>query len=109
LSGGQYSLQVAGFLAVNASAVPPVVVETSHSVREVYAVLGTSADSEVKVQVNVNGAAYCTLKFIAGLTLSDAKDGNALPPLLTGDRITLSLLSVGVADAGADLTVLIRL
>jgi hypothetical protein len=108
-SGGQYSLQVAGFLSVDASAVPPVVVEASHAVHEVYAVLGAAADAEVKVRVLVNGAPYCLVKFIAGTTLSDGVDGNVLPPLLVGDLITLSVESVGIADAGADLTVLIRL
>ena len=53
--------------------------------------------------------AFGATTFAAGLTLSDAVDGNALPPLVSGDRITLSVLSVGVTDPGVDLTGLIRL
>ena len=78
LSGGQYSIQVSGYLAVEQSAAPPLMVEASRSVRDVYAVLGKAADAEVQVQVKVDGAAYCTLTFPAGMTVSDAVDGNAL-------------------------------
>lgn len=109
LSGGQYSIQVSGFLAVDADAAPPLVVEASHAVRDVYAVLGRAADAAVQVRVKVNGVDYCTLNFFPGGTVSDAVDGNALPPLLVGSKITLSVVSVGSVYPGADLTVLIRL
>ena len=108
-AGGQYSIQVSGFLAVDESVAPPLVVEASHSVRDVYAVLASPADLPVQVQLRVNDVAYCTLSFPTGLLISDAQDGNALPPLLAGDRITLSILSVGLTSPGADLTVLVRL
>ena len=45
LSGGQYTIQVEGYLAVDAMAAPAMVVDASHSVRDVYAVLGASADA----------------------------------------------------------------
>ena len=61
LSGGQYSIQVDGYLAVDQSAAPALVMEASHSVRDVYAVLGTAADAAVGLQLNVNGAPYCQL------------------------------------------------
>ena len=38
LSGGQYSIQVEGFLAVDQMAAPALVVDTAHSVRDVFAV-----------------------------------------------------------------------
>lgn len=110
LSGGQYSIQVSGYLAVDELAAPPLIVEAPHAVRDVYAVLGRVADSPVQVRLNVNGATYCTLTFpAAGVNVSDAADGNALPPLQTGSKVTLSVLSVGATYPGADLTVLIRL
>ncbi len=56
LSGGQYSIQVDGFLAVDQSVAPALVVEAAHSVRDVFAVLGTAADAAVQLQVNVNGS-----------------------------------------------------
>ncbi len=61
LSGGQYSIQVEGYLAVEQSAAPALVVEAPHAVRDVYAIVGTVADAEVRLQVNVDGASYCTL------------------------------------------------
>jgi hypothetical protein len=109
LSGGQYTVQVAGFLAVDESAAPPLVVEKSHAVKDVYAALGTPADAEVRVVVKVNGAEYCTLRAPAGAVVSDAADGRDLPPLMAGSKVTIAVEAVGVALPGADLTVLIRL
>ena len=109
LSGGQYSLQVEGYLAVQQGATPALVVDTTHSVRDVFAVMGTVADADVQVRVDVNGAAYCTLTIPAGQTTSAAADGLATGPLASGSRVTLSILTVGQTYPGADLTVLIRL
>jgi hypothetical protein len=109
LSGGQYCIQVSGFLAVDGSAAPPLVIEASHGVRDIYAVLGTAADASVTVELLVNGAPYCTLTFPAGTTVSDATDGSALPPLHAKDQVTVGVLSVGKVQPGSDLTVLIRL
>jgi hypothetical protein len=78
-------------------------------VRDIFAVMGKVADAPVNLQVNVNGAAYCTLTFTPGLTTSSAADGNTLGPLVAGAKVTLSVLSVGQTYPGADLTVLIRL
>jgi hypothetical protein len=109
LSGGQYSMQVDGYLAVEQSAVPAVLVEAPHAVRDVYAVVGTVADADIRLQVNVDGAQYCTLTIPAGMTVSPGADGTALAPLATGAKITLSILSVGQIYPGADLTVVIRI
>ena len=109
LSGGQYSLQVEGYLAVQLGATPALVVDTTHSVRDVFAVLGTAADADVEVRVDVDGAAYCTLTVTAGQTTSAAADGLATGPLAAGSKVTLSVMAVGQTYPGADLTVLIRL
>ena len=109
LSGGQYTIQVEGYLAVDAMAAPALVVDTSHSVRDVYAVLGASADAAVGLNVNVNGAPYCSLTFAAGSTFSTAVDGSTLPPLSAPAQVTLAVTSVGQTYPGADLTVVIRL
>jgi hypothetical protein len=108
-SGGQYSLQVSGFLAVDESATPPLVVEASHAVKDVYAVLGTPADAEVAVEVRVDAAPYCTVRVAAGATVSDAVDGGALAPLIVGSKVTMAVKTVGRALPGADLTLVIRL
>jgi hypothetical protein len=109
LSGGQYSLQVDGYLAVEQDATPALVAEANHAVRDVYAVLGAVADADVQVRVEVDGAGYCTLTVPAGQSSSAAADGLALGPLLSGSKVTLSILTVGQMYPGADLTVLIRL
>jgi hypothetical protein len=109
LSGGQYSIEIDGFLAVQQSVAAAVVVEAAHAVRDVYAVLGTAADAPVQLQLNVNGNAYCSLSIPAGMTTSTASDGFSLGPLPAGGQITLSILTVGQTYPGANLTVLIRL
>jgi len=109
LSGGQYSIQVSGFLAVDQSAAPALVIEAAHSVRDVFAILGTAADNVIQLQLNVNGSAYCQLSLAASAIVSDSVDGSTLPPLQPESQVTLSILSVGQTYPGADLTVLIRL
>ena len=81
LSGGQYSIQVDGYLAVEQCVAPPLLVEAPHSVGQMYAVLGTSADAQVQLQVLVNGSAYGpTLTFQAGALVSNSVPGRTLPP-----------------------------
>jgi hypothetical protein len=109
LSGGQYSIQVNGYLAVDQSVAPAIVMEASHAVRDLFAILGTAADAAVQVQLNVNGASYCTLSFAAGMIVSNSVSGLTLPPLVSGAKLTLSVLSAGQVNPGADLTVLVRL
>jgi hypothetical protein len=109
LSGGQYSIQVDGYLAVDQSVAPALVVDAAHSVRDVFAILGTGADAPVQLQLNLNGAAYCQVTFATGATLSSAVDGKTLPPLAASAQLTLSVLSVGQMLPGSDLTLLIRL
>ncbi len=55
LSGGQYSIQVDGYLAVEQSVAPAIVVESARSVRDIFGILGSPADAPVQVQVNVTG------------------------------------------------------
>jgi hypothetical protein len=109
LSGGQYCIQVQGYLAVDQNAAPALVVDSSHSVRDVFAVMGKAADAPIQLQLNVNGATYCQLTIVPGQFVSNSVDGNSLPPLTAGAQITLSILAVGQTYPGSDLTVLIRL
>jgi hypothetical protein len=75
----------------------------------VYAVLGKPADAPVALQLNVNGASWCALTFIAGQTISNTTDGGPLAPLAAGAQVTLAVTAVGNVQPGADLTVVIRL
>jgi hypothetical protein len=108
-SGGQYSIQVDGYLAVEEQVCSPLVVEAAHSVRDVFAVLGSAADAEVRLRVDVDGGEYCTLSIPAGMTTSAAVDGNAAGALAAGAKLTLAVMAVGQTYPGANLTVLIRL
>ena len=86
-----------------------MIVETSHTVKDVYAVMGKVADADVQLQLNVDDSPYCTVTIPAGAAASTAADGSRLAPLSAGAKITLSVLSVGRGVPGSDLTVLIRL
>jgi len=109
LSGGQYSIQVDGYLAVDPCVAPPLVVEAAHAVRDAYAVLGTPADAPVTLHVNLNGTLYCALTFAREAIVSNSVNGNTLPPLAAGAQLTVAVTAVGQTNPGANLTVLIRL
>jgi hypothetical protein len=109
LSGGQYSIQVEGFLSVDQSAAPALLADAAHSVGDIYAVLGAAADATVQLQLNVNGSDYCQLVFQANETISNNVSGQSLPPLAAADQLTLAVQSVGQTYPGADLTIIIRL
>ncbi|HLI86337.1 MAG TPA: phage tail protein [Bryobacteraceae bacterium] len=109
LSGGQYSFQVQGFLAVHQNAAPALVVDTSHAVRDVFAILGTAADLPIQLQINAGSTPYCQLTIQPGQQVSNSIPGTTLPPLAAGTQLTLSVLAVGQNYPGSDLTVLIRL
>lgn len=109
LSGGQYSVQVDGYLAVEDKVAPALVIDAAHSVRDVFAILGSAADAEVCLRVDLDGLTYCTLSVPPGMTMSAAVDGGAVGPLAAGAKLTVAVLSVGQVYPGADLTVLVRL
>jgi hypothetical protein len=67
LAGGQFSFQVEGFLAIETGATPDLIVEQTHSVRDVYAVIRQApAGGSVQLQINQGGAAYCSLTIADG-------------------------------------------
>ena len=109
LSGGQYCLQVDGFLAVQDSIAPPLVVDAPHAIQDIFAVLGTAADGPVQVQVKLNGDLLGTVTVPAGLTVSNSVPGFGLPGLAAGAILSAAIVSVGQIYPGADLTVVVRL
>jgi hypothetical protein len=113
LSGGQLSIQLEGPLAIQTNAAPPLIMDTAHAVRDVYAVLGEPpTGAPVTVQITKNGQSYCQLTIPVNATVSNTVDGFALGPLQSqaqiGVDITAVTQSAGVAP-GSDLTVMIRL
>ncbi|MGA2598948.1 MAG: phage tail protein [Bryobacteraceae bacterium] len=113
LSGGQFSMQIEGLLAIQTNAVPLVIVDTAHSVRDIFANLGTApTGAPVNLQVTQNGQPYCALSVPAGATVSNVVDGATLPPLQSQAQLGLNILAVPQTSGsvpGADLTVTIRL
>lgn len=108
-AGGQFSIQVDGFLAVDGAPVPELVVDTARSVRDIYAVVRQTADREILLRLTQNGEEYCRLAIPADAAISNVVDGFGLPPLEASARLALEVLAVGQYRAGADLTVVIRL
>jgi len=110
LSGGQFSFQVEGFLAIETGATPDIIVENTYSVHDVYAVIRQApVGGPIQLQVNQNGALYCTLTIADGQAVSNSVDGASLPLLTAGATLSLDIGMVGPTNPGADLTVVIRL
>lgn len=113
LSGGQYSIQVEGLLAIQESAAPSVVVEASHAVRDIYArVKQAPTGSPVQMTLRQNGALYCNLTIATGATISNVVSGVVAGALWSQSALTLDITSVGTGASdfpGQDLTVTIRL
>ncbi len=113
LSGGQVSIQIDGPLAMQTSAVPPLIMDTAHSVRDVTANVGTApSGGPINLQITQNGQPYCQLSIPDGATASPSTAGTSLPILLAQGQIGIDVLAVPTAvgtSPGADLTVTIRL
>ena len=110
LSGGQFSFQVEGFLAIEMGVTPDVIVERAHSVKDIYALVRQApSGGSVELQIKQNDVLYCSLTITDGDTLSSSVSGFSLPPIIMGARLTLDVVMVGATNPGADLTVIIRL
>ncbi|MEI9814965.1 MAG: hypothetical protein WDO18_21010 [Acidobacteriota bacterium] len=115
LAGGQISIQVEGYLAAEDNAAPAFVIDRTHSVRDVTAVVREAPDGgDVQLRVRVNDDEYCTLTIEDGETVSSGPVfsgfGNAALP--ADARIYLDVVSVpGDPNTlpGRDLTVTIRM
>lgn len=109
LSGGQFSFQVQGFLAVDSNPAPDVVVEAPHAVQDIYAVVKQApVGGPVQLSLSQNGAPYCTLTISDGATISASVDGFGMP-LAAQAHLSLAITAVGPTNPGSDLTVILRL
>jgi hypothetical protein len=117
LSGGQFSLQVNGYLSTQQNAAPPLVVETSHAIRDIRLTLSQPPTGYVlTVDLLQNGYGYCQLIYDPGSTPpSTVVDGTNLPPLIEGALLTININVTLIPNytqalnPGNDLTVTIRL
>jgi hypothetical protein len=113
LSGGQISIQVEGYLAIETDAAPALVIEDAHAARDIFAVV-TEAPSggDVELTLRMGSSPYVTLTIADGAIVSNTVSGFGLPPLASGDRLALDITAVPTATGtlpGRDLTVTIRL
>jgi hypothetical protein len=112
-SGGQYTIQVDGFLAVQTATSPPIVVDRAQPIRDILAVVRDAPTGDaIHLAVRVDDELLCNLSIPAGQTASDRISGFGLTPLPALSRLTLDIVSVGFAigtTPGRDLTVTIRL
>jgi hypothetical protein len=113
LSGGQLSIQVEGYLAIQSNVAPPLIIEASHSVRDVFAVVRYApTGGPLELQLRQDDETYCRLTIPEGGTVSNVVNGFGLPPLTAGAQLSLDILTVPPAEAGTpgrDLTVTVRL
>ena len=111
LSGGQLSMQYDGVLGLLDDATPPLMVDDSHAVRDVYATLRQPAAGAVRVRVRQDTAEYCVLQIPANATRVWV-DGFKLGPVRAKSGLTFDVIGVPQAsDAfpGSDLTVTLRM
>ncbi len=118
LSGGQFSMQVSGYLATQANAAPPLIIEASHAIRDIRATVSQAAVGyTVSIDLLQNGIPFCNLILASTENSSTIIDGLALgvPFLESGAALTMNIsLNVmqgfqGSLSPGRDLTITIRL
>jgi len=128
LSGGQFAVQVSGYLATQQSVAPPLIIEASHAVRDIRATVGQAAAGyAISIDILQNGAEYCNVVIAPGNTDSGSTpingvyptpapiDGVNLAPLQDGASVTVNVALQaisgyqGAVSPGRDLTVTIRL
>ncbi len=109
LGGGQYSFQIAGYLALQTGAVPSIVVDADRAVRDLFGLLGTAATgSGVTIQINRNFSPYATVQFDPGSNTSITTPGFGLHALKAGDILSMDVTGVGTTNPGSDLSLVIR-
>ncbi len=113
LAGGQLSIQVEGYLAIQTDAAPLLVIEDSYAARDIFAVVAEApSGGPIELQLIQGSTVYCTLTIADGANSSNSIDGFGLPPLLAESHMTLNITAVPAAAGtlpGRDLTVTIRL
>ena len=117
LSGGQFSLQINGYLATQENAAPPLLVQATHAFRDMRATLNQPASGyDIVVAVLQNGVLYATaLSIPSGASASSIVEGVNFAPLLEDALLTLNITLNGTTatstagvSPGRDLTVTIR-
>lgn len=113
LSGGQITIQHEGHLAIHSDAAPPLVVESTHAVRDIFAVVREApTGGSIELRLRQDEDEYCLLNIPAGETMSNIVQGHGLGPLRQMAQLNLDVVSVPQGwdmSPGRDLTVTVRL
>jgi hypothetical protein len=110
LTGGQYTFQIGGYLAIQTNAAPVIIVDADRAVRDFYAILQTPPQGAgVTLQLNVNAQPWITLQFDPAGRRIEPVTGFGLPALRAGDLLSLDVTGVGTTVPGGDLTLVLRL
>lgn len=109
LSGGQLTIQSEGPLAIGSSIAPILLVERRQAIRDITAVVADApVGDEIVVRVLRGGVPYAEVTIAAGMPQSGPMSGFGLPPLESGERLTVDIMNVPSSDVGTpgrDLTV----
>jgi len=113
MSGGQYTFQYDGELALMESIAPPLVVESTRAVRDVLAEVERAPQGfATTIRILVDGTNYAELSIPPGGNEAIPVSCFDRPPLVEGSRIVVSIVSVGTGAnsyPGKGLTVTMRL
>ncbi|MEQ1947935.1 MAG: phage tail protein [Bryobacteraceae bacterium] len=111
-SGGQITIQVEGYLAVETDAAPPYSIEATHVPRAFVAMVQeASSGGDITLRLRQGSLEYCLLTIPDGETESIVVSGFGLPPLTSDARLMLDIVSVPSAAGtlpGRNLTVAVR-
>ncbi len=113
LSGGQITMNVHGYLAIEASAGNSYVVDRTTVVRDVSAyVQEAPVGDDIEILVRVNGNPYCDLVIPAGSNVATTVSKFNTQALPQGAKLSFDILNVPSASLGTpgrDLTVLLQI
>jgi hypothetical protein len=113
LTGGQLTLQVENYLAVQEDATPYLSLDAPRAVRDVFATVNEApSGGAVELTVTLNGDSYCSLIIADGQTISNTIEGRTLGALPAGALLGLNITAVPSGAnslPGRDLTVTVRL
>jgi len=113
LSGGQITMNVQGYLAIEASAGNSYIVDRTTVVRDVSAyVQEAPVGDDIEILVRVNGNPYCDLTIPAGSNVATTVSKFNTQALPQGAKISFDILNVpsaALGTPGRDLTVLLQI
>ena len=113
LSGGQITLQVDGFLSIENDAAPPIRIDSTTAIRDIYAMVNDApTGAPIMLTLRQDAVTLAQLTIPIDAKISNLVDGFGLPLLDPAKRLSLDIVSVGSAQnttPGADLTLTVRL